>query len=534
MPKKREKSVIVVGGGIAGLTAGVYLAKKGYDVKLLEKYEKCGGLVNTFEYEGFKLEGGARALVNAGVIIPMIEDLGLNIEILRNPISIGVEDKIMRVSNIESLEEYAQLLKRLYPQAEKEVDELIKVEKEILEYMKILYGVDNPLFSFNKIKEEGKLLEMMPRYLLWFFKFLKVVKKINELNDPVEEYISRFVKNPSLRDIVIQHFFRGTPSFFALSYFYLYLDYIYPKGGVGTFPQKLAEKISELGGQILTNTAVTKAIPSKNIVIDDKDNSHEYDSMIWATDLKTFYKILDTTALSNSLVSKLEKEKQRVLKARGAESVLTFYLGVDEPVETFAKISTGHFFYTPLRQGLGELNRSKVKYIVKNYENLSKKEILNWLEDFIKFNTYEISIPALRDLSMVPENKTGLIVSMLFDYGVVKKIRDDGWYEEFKQKAEEMIIDNLASTIYPFLKNKILFKFTSTPLTIERIYGTSDGSIVGWSFEDPIPVPSGMFSMKSAIRTPIDNIYKAGKWAYAPAGVPTAIITGKLAADVIK
>jgi phytoene dehydrogenase-like protein len=530
---KGKKRIVIVGGGIAGLTAAVYLARKGHKVKLFEKYEKCGGLVNTFEYEGFKLEGGARALVNAGVIKPMIEDLKLDIDILPNPVSVGVEAKILRVRGEESLNDYARLLKELYPESEHDVDNLIKVEKEILEYMKILYGVDNPLFSFNKIKEEGKLAEMLPRYFLWFFKFLKTVKKINELKEPIEVYISKIVKNRSLRDIVIQHFFRGTPSFFALSYFYLYADYIYPKGGVGVLPQKLTEKITELGGEVYTNTSIVKIIPSKNTVTDEKGNSYEYDAMIWATDLKTFYKILDTEGLFGTTLNKIENEKKKVLSSKGAESVLTVFLGVDEPPETFEKISTGHFFYTPSKEGLGEINRSWLRKITENYENTSKEEILKWLEDFIKYNTYEISIPALRDKSMAPNGKTGLIVSALFDYEIVKKIHEDGWYDEFKSHAENLMIKNLKEAIYPFLEEKIIFKFTSTPLTLERMYNTSEGSIVGWSFEEQIPVPSGMFSLKGAIKTPIGNIYKAGKWAYAPAGVPTAIITGKLAADMI-
>ncbi|MEJ5257656.1 MAG: NAD(P)/FAD-dependent oxidoreductase [Fervidobacterium sp.] len=527
------KKVIIAGGGIAGLTAAVYLARKGFKVKLFEKNEKCGGLVNTFDYNGFRFEGGARALVNAGVITPMVEDLQLDVELLKNPVSVGVEDRIMTVNGEKSLLEYAELLKSKYPESQDDIQRLIETERKILEHMKVLYGIDNPLFSFNKIREEGKLIQMMGRYFLWFFKFLRTVREINALKEPVEKYAERIIKNRSLRDIVIQHFFRGTPSFFALSYFYLFNDYLYPKGGVGNFPESLAKKIAELGGEILLNNQIVKVTPGKNTVVDEKGNEHQYDFLIWATDLKAFYKSLDTQGVNGNTLKKIEDEKQKVLSARGAESVITFYFGVDEPVETFSKISTGHFFYTPSRQGLGEINRSKVKYLVENYEKLTKEEILQWLEEFIKFNTYEISIPALRDKSMAPDGKTGLIVSMLIDYDIVKKINDDGWYEEFKQKAEELITDSLTRTIYPFLEDKTIFKFTSTPLTIERMYGTSEGSIVGWSFEGKLPVPSGIFSMTTSVKTPIENIYKAGKWAYAPAGVPTAIITGKLASDTV-
>ena len=41
---------IVVGGGIAGLTASAYLSKAGYSNLVCEKENICGGLINTFEW----------------------------------------------------------------------------------------------------------------------------------------------------------------------------------------------------------------------------------------------------------------------------------------------------------------------------------------------------------------------------------------------------------------------------------------------------------------------------------------------------
>ena len=43
---------IVVGGGIAGLTAAAFVAKAGHSVALFEKQEKVGGLIQTFERNG--------------------------------------------------------------------------------------------------------------------------------------------------------------------------------------------------------------------------------------------------------------------------------------------------------------------------------------------------------------------------------------------------------------------------------------------------------------------------------------------------
>jgi all-trans-retinol 13,14-reductase len=71
------------------------------------------------------------------------------------------------------------------------------------------------------------------------------------------------IKNPSLRDIISQHFFKNTPTFFALSYFSLYLDYFYPKGGVGKLSEALRDKIYELGGEIKTGTIVNRVFQMK-------------------------------------------------------------------------------------------------------------------------------------------------------------------------------------------------------------------------------------------------------------------------------
>ena len=39
-----------------------------------------------------------------------------------------------------------------------------------------------------------------------------------------------------------------------------------------------------------------------------------------------------------------------------------------------------------------------------------------WLKNVLSLTTYEIAIPVLRDSSLAPEGKTGLIISVLFDY----------------------------------------------------------------------------------------------------------------------
>lgn len=70
---KNNSKIVIVGGGISGLTTATSLAKRGVNVLLIEKNDKCGGLVNSFTRNGFLFDGGVRAIENAGMIKPMFQ-----------------------------------------------------------------------------------------------------------------------------------------------------------------------------------------------------------------------------------------------------------------------------------------------------------------------------------------------------------------------------------------------------------------------------------------------------------------------------
>ncbi len=133
---------------------------------------------------------------------------------------------------------------------------------------------------------------------------------------------------------------------------------------------------------------------------------------------------------------------------------------------------------------------------------------------------------------MAPAGKTGLIVSILFDYALTKQIEDMGWYDEFKARMDETILDVLDGSAFPGIKAAVLDQFSSTPLTIARTTGNTDGAITGWAFTGgPVPAEHRMMAIARSVRTPIPDVSQAGQWTYSPSGVPISIITGKLAAD---
>ena len=102
MPENKYNS-IVVGGGMAGLTCAAYLAKAGQSVLLVEKNRECGGLVNSFSRDGFRFEAGVRALENAGIIFPMLQELGIELDVVESPVSVGVENEILHIEDIDGV-----------------------------------------------------------------------------------------------------------------------------------------------------------------------------------------------------------------------------------------------------------------------------------------------------------------------------------------------------------------------------------------------------------------------------------------------
>lgn len=73
-----DKKITIIGGGLAGLTAGTLLAKQGLKVQLLEAREKTGGCCATTDVQGFTFNDGALCLILPEVLDHAFSRLGLD------------------------------------------------------------------------------------------------------------------------------------------------------------------------------------------------------------------------------------------------------------------------------------------------------------------------------------------------------------------------------------------------------------------------------------------------------------------------
>lgn len=72
--------ILVLGAGIAGLTAGVALAHAGRRVTILEAAAEPGGHARSTEHDGTRMNLGAHAMYLRGPAVPILRELGVGLD----------------------------------------------------------------------------------------------------------------------------------------------------------------------------------------------------------------------------------------------------------------------------------------------------------------------------------------------------------------------------------------------------------------------------------------------------------------------
>jgi protoporphyrinogen oxidase len=85
MSERNRPSVVVIGGGPAGLTAAHYLVRRPLEVTVLERDHQVGGIARTVEYKGFRFDiGGHRFFTKVGPVRDLWHKM-LGREMLKRP-----------------------------------------------------------------------------------------------------------------------------------------------------------------------------------------------------------------------------------------------------------------------------------------------------------------------------------------------------------------------------------------------------------------------------------------------------------------
>ena len=498
---------IVIGAGISGLSCAAFIAKAGKKVILIERSEKPGGYFSSFEYNGYHFDSGIKAVENAGLLFPMLENFGImdKLNFVKNRVYAGFEDKVFSMESDESLLEYFDFLGERFPESRSGIEDLLKEMQELNSFMGSLSGMSGPLYGKTTFLTK---LKSIPWFLKNGKKLLGFLKKLKYNNIPFRDFLKVRIPDDELVSIIDEPFFEGTPAFFGLAYPTVFRDYFYPRGGIEQIPLELAEFIRKSGGTVLTNTEVTKILLERSSpagVVTDTGQEIESPVIVNAADAKRLYnKLLPENSVDQDFL-------QRLNRAQVSDSVFSVFMGVDTAPENLDQ-HVEHIIYVPAAAKPCD------------YES----------PEYFKTTGMEISIPCMRDPSLAPAGKTGVILNV----NTTQKALN-GWgrsvsraeYERLKEQAADDVMANFFR-LYPSLREKIEFRIVATPFTMEEKTLNSGGSITGWNYHPSETFPLRDFrKMKRSIDTPVKNLFQIGQWSFDPAGVPVCLITAKLAAD---
>jgi phytoene dehydrogenase-like protein len=511
---KNRYDVIVIGGGFAGLCTSAYLASWGLRVLVCEQASETGGYFHSFTRDGFKFDTGLKAVENAGMLIPMLKQLKLNIRVklIKSQTALVLPDKFVSLQNENDINLFYEALGNHFPNQRASLKAILKESEKISDWVNFLVTIPNPLFE-----EPKNLMKQLPGWLIRNLPSLIRSPSMNRLMEvPLDDFLSRYITDSDLIRILTELFFYGTPTLFGLGYSRIYFDYLYPEGGLQDLTGALSEHILEHKGEIRNNTKVREILieEGKAIGVELADGQKVHsDFVVSASDMKhTFLDLVDPTELDQSY-------RERIQKAEIGESAVGVFLGTDIPREKLPVQGCPHL------------------YIFPDYHGVEARERLE--VDFFSHTPVEMSIPCLYNASLSPKGQSGIIISALAspsfanNWGIEAGKQTEK-YNQIKDQVTEQLI-NIASKIIPDLNSHIILKETATPYTYEHYTLNSGGSVCGWTYNRPTTFHrKGMDNYRTAVLTPIKGLFQAGHWTVYPGGAPVCVLTARLAAEIIR
>jgi phytoene dehydrogenase-like protein len=481
-----SKNIIIIGAGLAGLTAGVYAKLSGFEVTILEQHSIPGGMSTSWRRKGYLFEGGIHWMTGSSPDYS-INKLWREVGALDDSVKIRYDDPF-RIVEYEGKKLY---MYRDIDKLEKHMNEIAPEDKAAIKRfasdVRALAKVAIPIMDIKGVKTA----EPQKMSLGDLFKMLPALMKMGKLGKmSISDYIDQF-KNPALRfllEIMLPDMRYNALSLLITIGTLAAGDGGYPEGGSLALTKRMADKFTGLGGEIIYNTKAEKVTEQNGnvsgVIVDGKLMSA--DAVIITQ---------ETIAAAEQLFETPPKDEWLAeMKRTTKPAVCTFVcIGVktilkETPIfKTSQPITCGGFTF-----------------------------------DFIGFNNYH-DYPGY-----APEGCTALSAFLDGDsYDFWKQAKLDGRYEAEKKAVADQIIRELTKK-YPETEGKIEVIDVATPLTYERDTGASHGSWMSVLGKNEMSAKSYPATLEG-----IKGLYFAGQRIMKPGGMPAALMTGRSAAQMI-
>ncbi len=485
-----DTDVIIIGAGVAGLTCGCLLAKKGLKVLMIEKNQRVGGCCTSFQKDGFSFDLSVQSIgecTRGGRIWRLLKELDLLDQIRFIPLEPAREYHFpdRKVLQSSKLEMQIENLSSLFPHEKEGIEQVYRILRKILEeYSEIPSSLDwfdpssfsskFPFLYQYRDKTYGDLINGLISDP--FLKTLLAIRSSYALLPPEE------ISVVGMAGIEMSYFNYGVSCI---------------EGKVEELPLKLEGALREMEGQIFKGCEV------KGILIDEKkamgvklQNDQEITGKVIISNVdafSTFIDLIGEDSLPGGFLSKLKGMKPSL-------SYFILYLGIEGEVDELS-VSNNEVFFDA--------------HLLKEYHTLYENRIPDEA-------SFYLLVPSKVNPSHAPKGKSTLCLS----YKVPYHLSAD-WGKEIRDQLCQSLISK-ASAFIPDLKKRIIASVETTPKTIERWTHNRWGAAYGWA---QIPSQSGIHRLQRM--TPIQNLYLTGHWTSPGGGIAGVVASGELTAEAV-
>jgi all-trans-retinol 13,14-reductase len=250
---KDSYDVVVVGGGIGGLTCGAILAKNRQNVLVVEQGDRPGGYCSSFEHRDYVFDRGLRFLRGCelgGALYEALDGLGLRerVELMKMKPCIRLigPDYDFRITSVEDL---GDRLIDMFPAEVRAVHSLTTACKAVAMEME----------GFSR--ESPDLMSLVQKLALPIANRFRYRNIARYRRRTWQQVVESLFSDPKLRVIMLTmlpSFDPGVMAPLPMALLGTREDFYYPKGGAQALANVLAEGLRSYGGDLALNTRVDR------------------------------------------------------------------------------------------------------------------------------------------------------------------------------------------------------------------------------------------------------------------------------------